>query len=80
MHEQRNQLVLDFMQRHRKTDPQNEILKHFQRGDSLTVLEALKLYHTTELRRVVSRLKKQGFNIISEPVKGQNYNKYELRD
>lgn len=60
------------------TSPQEDIAKHFQEGGSLTVLEALRLYHSTELRRIVSRLKKQGLNIISEPVKGQNYHRYKI--
>jgi hypothetical protein len=57
---------------------QENILKHFQRGGSLTVLETIYLYRTTELRKVVHRLKQQGFNIVSKPVAGQNYHRYWL--
>jgi hypothetical protein len=57
---------------------QKEVLKHFKAGGSLTVLECLRLYHTTELRRIVSRLKKTGLNIIGKPVSGETFKQYFL--
>lgn len=57
--------------------PQQQVLEHFERGGSLTVLECLRLYHTTELRRIVSRLK-QTCNIVSEPVDGESYRRYRM--
>ena len=38
--------------------PQKEILEYFRVGRELTVIHALRLFHTTELRRIVSRLNK----------------------
>jgi hypothetical protein len=39
------------------------IERHLEQGRSLTVLEAWQLYGTTELRRIVSRLRKR-LNIV----------------
>jgi len=39
-------------------NPQKEILEYFRAGRELTVIHALRLFHTTELRRIVSRLNK----------------------
>jgi len=57
---------------------QKSIAAYFVNGGSLTVLLALDYFGTTELRRVVSRLKKQGLNIKSESVKGQTYHRYYI--
>lgn len=46
-----------------KCDPQNEILSYLCKGGRLTVRKAERLFHTTELRRVVSRLRKRGYMI-----------------
>ena len=43
--------------------PQNMILAHLQKGGKLTVNSALSLFRTTELRKVVSRLKRKGHDI-----------------
>lgn len=43
--------------------PQNLILAHLQNGGTLTVNSALSLFRTTELRKVVSRLKQKGHDI-----------------
>lgn len=58
--------------------PQTKILNALKAGRSLTVLTALRLYGTTELRRVVSRLRRDGWNIASDKVRGKTYNKYCL--
>jgi len=42
------------------------IKKDFENGNKHSVLSALKKFGTTELRRIVSRLKKQGLNVCSE--------------
>ena len=47
-------------------NPQDKILKHFKSGKSLTVLTALTKFHTTELRKIVSRLCDKGYIIDSE--------------
>lgn len=43
--------------------PQNLILAYLQKGGKLTVNTALSLFRTTELRKVVSRLKRKGHPI-----------------
>lgn len=43
---------------------QNLILDYFMRGHSLTVVSCRERFHTTELRRVVSRLRKRGYDVI----------------
>lgn len=48
------------------TDPQQRIRAHFEQGGSLTVQAAIQRYNTTELRRIVSRLRKIGMNIGSQ--------------
>lgn len=41
-----------------KKDPQQLVKIHLQAGLSISVLDCLKLYHTTELRRIISRLRR----------------------
>lgn len=43
--------------------PQRQILAYLQKGGRLTVNTALSLFRTTELRKVVSRLKRKGHDI-----------------
>lgn len=45
--------------------PQNAILAHLLGGGRLTVNKALSMFRTTELRKVVSRLKRAGHDIRS---------------
>ena len=62
--------------------PQTEILAAFLRGESLTVLKAWQLYHTSELRRAVSRLNKQlahdGKMIVGEKLNENTFKTYWL--
>lgn len=44
-------------------DPQNKILAYLKQGGRLTVQKAIHLFSTTELRRIVSRLRKRGYPI-----------------
>lgn len=44
---------------------QHDILAAFERGERLTVQKAFRLFHTTELRKVVSRLRREGYDIRS---------------
>lgn len=59
---------------------QNEIAQYLWNGGTLSVLKALHLFHTTELRKIVSRLKRKGMNIVSELVEnldtGDHYKEY----
>lgn len=45
---------------------QHNILAYFQQGGRLTVQKAFHLFHTTELRKIVSRLRRSGHNICSK--------------
>ena len=45
--------------------PQREILRYFLLGGRLTVQKAFRKFGTTELRKIVSRLKRKGFDISS---------------
>ena len=51
---------------------QNNILNHFQNGGRLTVQRAIQLFHTTELRKIVSRLRRSGHNIRSVKKTGES--------
>lgn len=64
---------------------QHDILAALQRGERLTVQSAFSLFHTTELRKVVSRLRRRGYNIQSthktsttEDGRPVTYNEYYL--
>ena len=43
-----------------------EILEHFLSGCTLTVTQAILTYHTTELRKIVSDLRAEGYEISDE--------------
>ena len=62
--------------------PQTEIMCAFIRGETLTVLDALKKYHTTELRRIVSRINKiflpDNQMVLSFNIPGKKYKLYRL--
>lgn len=47
-------------------DPQKRILAYFKEGGRLTVNKALYMFSTTELRKIVSRLRQAGHNITSQ--------------
>lgn len=47
-------------------DPQKRILAYFKEGGKLTVNKALHLFSTTELRKIVSRLRQAGHRIGSQ--------------
>lgn len=47
-------------------EPQKKILAGLLGGERLTVRKAERLYHTTELRRIVSRLRRKGYPICSD--------------
>ena len=46
-------------------DPQRQIAAYFRKGGRLTVKRAWYMFGTTELRRIVSRLRKGGMDIVS---------------
>lgn len=47
-------------------NPKADILAYFRGGGRLTVNRALFLFHTTELRKVVSRLRREGHDIRAD--------------
>lgn len=46
-------------------NPQREVLAYFMKGGHLTVQTAIRMFDTTELRRIVGRLKQRGHAITS---------------
>lgn len=44
-------------------EPQANVKRHLEAGLSITVLQCIKLYGSTELRRIICRLRKSGMNI-----------------
>ena len=61
-------------------DKQGAVLEHFKRGGSLTVVTCRELYHTTELRRIVSRLTKAGYHVEGRKLNGDIYKTYRMGD
>ena len=55
-----------------KHDPQNKILAYLKAGGRLTVRKAERLYHTTELRRIISRLRKNGILHLLDQTEGRH--------
>ena len=65
--------------------PKRDILAYLQSGGRLTVNKAIRLFHTTELRKVVSRLRREGWSIAAdrrhdttEDGRAVTYNEYYL--
>jgi hypothetical protein len=65
--------------------PKRDILAYLQSGGRLTVNKAIRLFHTTELRKVVSRLRREGWIIAAdrrhdktEDGRAVTYNEYYL--
>lgn len=52
---------------------QYEILFALMSGERLSVQKAFRLFHTTELRKVISRLRRRGHDIRSEKRTGLTY-------
>ena len=57
-----------------------KILNHLKSGKSITSMEAINLYKVTRLAAVVHTLKKEGHQIESENVKGNDgiYSIYKM--
>lgn len=47
-------------------NPQREILAYLLAGGRLTVQKASRMFETTELRKIISRLRRRGHPICSE--------------
>lgn len=59
-------------------EPQKNVKRHLEAGLSITVQQCLKLYHTTELRRIISRLRKRGMNIEASWFGNREYYVYKM--
>ena len=46
--------------------PKRDILAYLLNGGRLTVNKAMRLFHTTELRKIVSRLRRAGWTICAD--------------
>lgn len=57
-------------------EKQRAILMAFQNGQHMTVNDMQRIGHTTEGRKVVSRLRRQGHNIVGEKLNGDNFMTY----
>ncbi len=55
-----------------------KILKHLQKGRTLTPLQAWRLFGTSALSQHVSALKARGFKIGGYRVSGERFHKYFL--
>lgn len=65
---------------------QDRILEYMQKGHEITALECQKMFGTLRLGAYVHNLRKNGYTIVSETVKGKNrfgdkicWNKYILK-
>lgn len=64
---------------------QDRILEYMKKGHTITALECQKLFGTLRLGAYIHNLKKDGYTITSETVKGKNrygdkisWSKYKL--
>lgn len=49
--------------------PTRDILAYLKEGGKLTVNRAIMMFHTTELRKIVSRLRREGYDIRANKLK-----------
>lgn len=61
------------------TEKQKNVLNAFKAGKHLTVLSAIKLCGTTELRKIVCRLEGKGFKIGRYCKNGERFYQYYLK-
>ena len=57
---------------------QRAVLMALQNGQQLTTQRCYREFHTTELRKIVCRLRGMGHDIKSERRDGENYKTYYL--
>ena len=73
------QLELNFDQ----SRNEDNILAYFQSGGTLTMLKALRLFRTSEIRVYVSRLRRRGHDIIgvwtTDYETGKHFKEFHLR-
>ncbi len=52
---------------------EDKILDYLMRGGKLTVNDCQRIFHTTELRRYISLIRKRGYNIVDKWVVRNGY-------
>ena len=63
-----------------------DVLTHLQERGSITSMEAWSMYHITRLADVVFKLRKRGYNVVTNTCVGSNeygeyyYAEYTLED
>lgn len=62
------------------TEKQKNVLQALQAGKHLTVLTAIRECHTTELRKIVCRLRDQGYVIRTYQNPGEKFKHYFLEN
>ena len=75
------QLIFRNFQRSNMDTPQKQVLEYLKTGKDLTVCSCRELFHTTELRRIVSRLRQDGHNItgfMTKDLDGHRFKRYFL--
>ncbi|WP_317319160.1 helix-turn-helix domain-containing protein [Alistipes communis] len=60
------------MDKSKPNEPQRHIRDYLMQGGTLTVQQAFRRFHTTELRKVVTRLRRKGDTIVSRWTDGQS--------
>lgn len=70
--------LLNLFSKKPKKDAQEQIRLYLLSGKRLTVVKALKLFGTTEMRSIKSRLIKSGLPIKAVKVPGESYCEYFL--
>lgn len=59
-------------------EPQANVKRHLESGLSITVLQCIRLYGSTELRRIVCRLRKSGMTISDKWYVDNGRKKYKV--
>ena len=66
---------------------QDRILEYLQKGKTITAYDSMKEFSTLRLSAYIYNLRKEGYNITSEVIKGKNrygdkisWNKYRLEE
>lgn len=49
-----------------------DVLEHLKEHGSITSMEAWSIYHITRLADVIFKLRKRGYNILTEDCTGKN--------
>lgn len=70
----------------KKSSQIKDVLEYLQRNKSITSMEAWEKFHATRLADVIFKLRKRGYNIVTQSCNGKNnygtytYARYILED